>query len=166
VNYIRCHDDIKWTFSDDNAPEVNVNPQDHRRFATGFYTGRFAGSCARGLPFQEHPDTGDARISGTTASLSGLEKALNQNDAQEQDLAIRRILLLHGITLTVGGTPLLYLGDELGMLNDYEYDKDDPEKDGDSWWLHRPRFDWQRAELRRNPDSVPAKIYMGWTLTF
>ncbi len=72
VNYVRCHDDIGWTFDDGDAAALGINGYDHRRFLNEFYTGRFAGSFARGLPFQENPRTGDARISGSLASLAGL----------------------------------------------------------------------------------------------
>ena len=78
VNYVRCHDDIGWTFSDEDAARLNINGYEHRQFLNDFYTGRFPGSFARGLPFQENPKTGDARISGTCASLAGLEKALHE----------------------------------------------------------------------------------------
>lgn len=160
VTYVRCHDDIGWAFSNEDAEEIRVNPRDHRRFLAEFYTGRFPGSFARGLPFQENPDTGDARISGTTASLCGVEKAMEENDPQELELALRRILLLHGVIFTIGGIPLLYLGDELGTLNDYTYTQF-PEMDGDSRWVHRPIFNWERAEQRRAPESVPGRIYAG-----
>ena len=121
VNYVRCHDDIGWTFSDEDATVWGVNGYDHRQFLNAFYTGRFEGAFARGLPFQENPKTGDCRISGTCASLAGLEKALNEETEAEVELALRRILLIHGIILTIGGIPLLYLGDEIGQLNDYSY---------------------------------------------
>ncbi|MFZ0255099.1 MAG: amylosucrase [Gammaproteobacteria bacterium] len=160
ANYVRCHDDIGWAFSNEDAEEVQVIPRDHRRFLAEFYTGRFQGSFARGLPFQENPDTGDARISGTTASLCGLEKALKEDDQVELEFAIRRILLLHGIIFTIGGIPLLYLGDELGILNDYSYTQY-PDMDGDSRWVHRPVFDWERAKLRRDPENISGKIYAG-----
>jgi glycosidase len=74
VNYVRCHDDIGWTFSDDDAARLGINGYDHRRLLNEFYRGRFTGSFARGLSFQENPKTGDCRISGTCASLAGLEK--------------------------------------------------------------------------------------------
>ena len=141
VNYIRCHDDIGWTFSDDDAARLGINGYDHRRFLNSFYTGRFEGSFARGLPFQENPKTGDARISGTAASLAGLEKALKEGDAGEVDLAIRRILLIHTVILSIGGIPLIYLGDEVGALNEYAY-RNDPAKAHDSRWVHRPATDW------------------------
>jgi len=160
VNYIRCHDDIGWAFSDEDIVAAGFHPPDHRRFLAQFYTGRHAESFARGAPFQENPHTGDARISGTCASLAGLEKAIAENDAEETDLAVRRILLLHGVLITMGGIPLFYLGDEIGMLNDYAYDQD-PEKIGDSRWLHRAAFDWERAEERRDPETVVGKIYNG-----
>ena len=108
VNYIRCHDDIGWTFSDEDAAEIGMNAQDHRRFLIEFYTGKHEASFARGLPFQLNPQTGDARISGATASLAGLEKALDEGDAEAVKVAIRRILLMHGVIFTIGGIPLLY----------------------------------------------------------
>jgi amylosucrase len=46
------------------------------------------------------------------------------------------------------------------MLNDYDYDKD-PAKSGDSRWIHRAAFDWERAEERREPTSVPGRVYKG-----
>ena len=100
VNYVRCHDDIGWTFSDEDAAVLGVNGYDHRQFLNAFYTGRFEGTFARGLPFQENPKTGDCRISGTCASLAGLEKALNEETEVEVELALRRILLIHGVILT------------------------------------------------------------------
>ena len=154
VNYVRCHDDIGWVFCDADVQAVGFSPREHRRFLTDFFTGHFAGGFARGLPFQENRDTGDARVSGTCASLCGLEKAIEENDEYEIDLAIRRILLIHGVIMTIGGIPLIYLGDEIGTLNDLSYERD-PEKLGDTRWIHRPFFDWDRAELRRDPENDP-----------
>jgi amylosucrase/maltose alpha-D-glucosyltransferase/alpha-amylase len=160
VNYVRCHDDIGWTFANDDVQAIGFSPDEHRRFLTRFYTGRFEGSYARGAPFQEDPRTGDARVSGTCASLTGIEKALADNDDAELDLAIRRTLLIHGVIITMGGIPLIYLGDEIATLNDYGYDQD-PAKAGDSRWLHRTAFDWERADLRRDPETVPGRVYQG-----
>jgi amylosucrase len=158
VNYVRSHDDIGWTFSDEDAWQLGVNGFDHRRFLNAFYIGRFPGSFARGLPFQENPKTGDARISGTGASLAGLGKALREETEVEVNLAIRRILLLHSIILTIGGIPLLYLGDEVGTLNDYTY-RDDPGKAHDSRWVHRPRTDWEKMARRNDPATIEGRLY-------
>ncbi len=160
VNYVRVHDDIGWTFSDEDAALLGVNGNDHRRFLNEFYRGRFDGSFARGLPFQENPLTGDCRISGTCASLAGLEKALHEEGANEVELAIRRILLIHGVILTVGGIPLIYLGDEVGTLNDYTY-RDDPAHERDSRWVHRPRADWEKYEKRNDVNTVEGRVFQG-----
>jgi amylosucrase/maltose alpha-D-glucosyltransferase/alpha-amylase len=160
VNYVRCHDDIGFAFSNDDVLELGLDPAAHRRFLTEFYTGRFPGGFARGMPFQEDRATGEARISGTCASLAGLERALQGGDVQEVELAIRRIHLLHGVILTIGGIPLLYLGDEIGMLNDYDYEQE-ADKVGDTRWLHRATFDWVRAEQRREGETVPGRIHQG-----
>ncbi|MFP4650528.1 MAG: alpha-glucosidase C-terminal domain-containing protein, partial [Desulfobacterales bacterium] len=142
VNYLRCHDDIGWSFDDNDAWEVGINPHDHRKFLNQFYTGSFTGSFARGLPFQFNPDTGDLRISGTLASLAGLEHGLEKNDSELIEEAVRRINLLRSIMISAGGIPLIYLGDEWGMLNDYTY-LSDPAKASDSRWVHRARQRWE-----------------------
>lgn len=145
VNYLRCHDDIGWTFDDADADAIGINAFDHRGFLNRFYTGQFEGSFARGIPFQENAQTGDMRIAGTLASLAGLEHAIEVNDATEIELSVRRMLLLQGITLSIGGIPLLYLGEEWGMLNDYDFIKD-PAKAGDTRWVHRPKMRWEFLE--------------------
>jgi amylosucrase/maltose alpha-D-glucosyltransferase/alpha-amylase len=160
VNYVRCHDDIGWAFADDDVQAIGFNPDEHRRFLTRFYVGKFEGSFSRGAPFQEDPLTGQARVSGMCASLTGIEKALAEEDNEELDLAIYRTLLIHGVIITMGGIPLIYLGDEIAMLNDYGYDSD-PAKAGDSRWLHRTAFDKERAAQRHDPETVPGRVYQG-----
>jgi hypothetical protein len=160
VNYVRCHDDIGWTFSDDDAGQLWINGYDHRRFLNDFFTGRFEGSFARGLPFQENPKTGDCRISGTCASLAGLEKAVKEETGLEVDLAVKRILLLHAVCITIGGIPLIYLGDEIATQNDHSFRKN-PRKSGDSRWVHRLRFDWIRAEKRTNHTQPEGMVFRG-----
>ncbi|MBX7214384.1 MAG: hypothetical protein K1X39_10280 [Thermoflexales bacterium] len=163
VNYVRCHDDIGWTFSDEDAAALGVNGYDHRRFLNQFYTGRFEGGFALGVPFQENPKTGDCRISGMCASLAGLEQALDTPGPWGQaltDMAVRRILLIHGVILSFGGVPLIYLGDEIGQLNDHGY-LADPHKAGDSRWVHRPRMDWEAAARRHETGTIEARLFEG-----
>ncbi|MDP9310907.1 MAG: alpha-amylase family glycosyl hydrolase [Chloroflexota bacterium] len=158
VNYLRSHDDIGWTFDDGDARYVWIDPHGHRHFLNAFYIGRFGGSFAQGVPFQENPDTGDARVSGTLASLAGLERALQAGNPEQIDLAIQRILLLHSVILSIGGIPLLYLGDELGTLNDYGYVAE-PAKADDSRWVHRPRLNRAALEQRHDPTTVAGRIF-------
>ena len=160
VAYVRNHDDIGWAMSDEDLREIGENPTMHRQFLNAFFTGEFDGSFSRGERFQFNPVTGDARLSGTTASLAGLETALESGDEQAIDLAIRRILLLHSAITFGTGIPLVYMGDEIGLLNDYAY-REDPIKATDSRWLHRPPMDWDKADKRHDPRTVEGRIHRG-----
>jgi amylosucrase len=145
VDYVRGHDDIGWTFSDEDAARLGVHGHDHRRFLNAFYTGRHPGSFADGVPFQENPRTGDCRVCGTTASLLGL--------AEDPGSAVDRVLLAHSVAMSTGGIPLLYLGDEVGQLNDPAWNED-PDHAGDARWVHRPPRPVQDYERRHDLFSV------------
>jgi amylosucrase len=160
VNYVRVHDDIGWTFSDEDAAMLGINGNDHRRFLNEFYRGRFTAVFHADFPFRKIWPLVIAASAGTCASLAGLEKALHEEGAPEVELAIRRILLIHGIILTVGGIPLIYLGDEVGTLNDYTY-RDDPAHERDSRWVHRPRTDWEKYEKRNDANTVEGRVFQG-----
>ena len=158
LNYIRCHDDIGLGFDDKDIRLAGYDPVPHRRFLIDYFTGEYEGTVARGKPFGHNAKTGDARISGSLASLVGLEDAIEKDDPQAIEDAIKRIILLHGIIMSFGGIPLLYYGDEIGTTNDYRYVKDE-RKSGDSRWMHRPTFDWDKAELRHKPNTVENRIF-------
>ncbi|NBB80500.1 MAG: DUF3459 domain-containing protein, partial [Verrucomicrobia bacterium] len=158
VNYLRGHDDIGWSFDNGDAWSVGINPDDHRNFLNRFYTGAFKGSFAAGVPFQHNSDTGDMRVSGTMASLAGLEQALVSEDPVLLEMALRRIRMLYGVLCSIGGIPLIFLGEEWGMLNDYNY-LGDKEKKDDSRWVHRPRMDWSLLGEWDDENSPRARIF-------
>lgn len=160
TTYVRCHDDIGWAVTEEDAAAVGLNGFLHRAFLSDFYSGRFLGTFARGATFQFNPKTGDRRISGSLASLAGLELALEQQDESLIELAISRILLLHNMILAFGGIPLLYMGDEIGLLNDKTYLEDKDLAD-DNRWMHRPKMDWELAEQRLSEQSVAGRIFQG-----
>ncbi|MEM8822465.1 MAG: amylosucrase [Pseudomonadota bacterium] len=144
ANYIRCHDDIGWAITDEDAAAIGVTGYGHRAFLSDFYEGIFPGSFARGALFQVNEATGDKRISGTFASLAGLERAKQADDRQGIERAIDRILLGNALIASFGGIPLIYMGDEIAMTNDYGY-LSVANHAHDSRWLHRPRMDWATA---------------------
>lgn len=158
--YIRCHDDIGWAISDEDAASLGWDGFAHRRFLSEFYSGNFPFSFSRGGVFQQNPATGDRRISGTTASLAGLEIGIANKDEKAISLAIERILLGHALIFGYDGIPLLYMGDELGYLNDYGF-SDDPDHASDNRWLHRPKMDWKKAERRNDPGTIESRIFRG-----
>lgn len=158
LTYARLHDDIGWAITDENAAAVGRSGFGHRAFLSDFYSGAFPGSFAAGEVFQENPATGDRRISGSLASLAGLETALASGDPRLVDLAVARILLLHNLVLSFGGVPLIYMGDEIGLRNDHSY-LADPDKADDNRWIHRPPMDWGAAARRHDPASVEGRIF-------
>ncbi|MCK5831829.1 MAG: alpha-glucosidase C-terminal domain-containing protein [Methylococcales bacterium] len=160
LNYIRCHDDIGLGFDDNDIAHVGYDPKAHRHFLLDYFTGRFKDSPAKGQPFGHNEKTGDGRISGALASLAGLETALENDDLVAIQQSIDLILLLHGMITSFGGIPLLYYGDEIGTHNDYAYLKD-ASKAHDNRWIHRPRINWKRAELRHQKGCPEEKIFNG-----
>jgi amylosucrase len=138
LTYLRCHDDIGWAVDDADAWRAGLDGAAHRRFLSEWYAGSFPGSWARGLVFQDNPATGDRRISGSLASLAGLEAG--------DPAAVDRILLLHAVVLGYGGLPVLWAGDEVGMLNDVGW-ADEPGHEADNRWAHRPRMVWDGDRL-------------------
>ncbi|MFC1961375.1 amylosucrase, partial [Chloroflexota bacterium] len=76
------------------------------------------------------------------------------------DHAVRRILLLHSIILSIGGIPLLYLGDEWATVNDYRYMTDEAQAN-DSRWVHRPQFDWAGVALAQAQETIQGRVFQG-----
>ena len=158
VNYLRCHDDIGWGMANEDMVALGIDPDGHRRFLNAFYTGRFTGSFARGLPFQENPRTGDCRVSGTCAALAGLEAAEAEGDPSLIEHAVRRIILMHALVYTLGGIPLLYLGDEIAQPNDPTY-TDRLAEAADNRWVHRPYFSDERlARALEQPETPEGRV--------
>lgn len=158
ATYIRCHDDIGWAITEEDAAAIpGTSGPGHRRFLSDFYSGSFAGTFARGGIFQENEATGDRRNSGSFASLAGLEAALENNNTEEATLAVQRMLMGVALMCSFGGLPLLYMGDEVGLLNDYSF-VDVPEHAHDNRWLHRPKMDWA---LVKKPNSIVKELLTG-----
>ena len=67
---------------------------------------------------------------------------------------------MYGVVFSSGGIPLIYLGDEVGTLNDPDY-INDPGKAGDSRWVHRPARDAARYAQRNDPTTDAGRIYHG-----
>ena len=93
-----------------------LTPKSTRSIST-IYAGDFPGSWAKGELYNYDPATGDARSCGTTASLCGVEQALESGDVIALDYAVRRDLLLHSVMAFLQGFPMLNSGDEIAQLN-------------------------------------------------
>ena len=149
INYARCHDDIGLGFEDNLIAQLGKDPLQHRLYMLRYYCDE-QGTFGTGKRFMQEPN-GNARLSGAMASLCGLERAIERNDAYQIDLALKRINLQHAIILSLGGLPMIYSGDEIASTNFYDY-QNEKDKKHDNRWLHRPLMNWNIAEnLDQNP---------------
>ena len=62
--------------------------------------------------------------------------------------------------LSQSGIPVIYSGDEIGQVNDYNYKKN-PDTAADSRYLHRSPFQWENAEKRKKTGTVQYAIWNG-----
>ncbi|MFN3228219.1 MAG: alpha-amylase family glycosyl hydrolase [Asticcacaulis sp.] len=143
LNYVRCHDDIIWLALSDLASH------DRLKGWSDFFAGKDS-SFAKGMTFQAPPGF-PASGCGMAASLCG-----GHNDP----MMPQRLLLMYGVTYAQEGIPLLYMGDEIALENDYGF-LDDPDRRDEIRWLHRPSMDWQKAEKRHDVQSTEAIIFKG-----
>lgn len=157
INYTRCHDDIGLAYDDDMIRKAGYDPYQHRKFIKEYYSGVYQGSMARGALFSVNAKNGDARISGSLASLCGLEKALEEKNKLEIELSIRKIMLMQAHSFLLGGTPMLFYGDELGYTNDYSYLQDE-DKNYDNRWMHRPLMNPEKNKRAARNGTAENKI--------
>ncbi|GAA4212958.1 amylosucrase [Sphingomonas endophytica] len=152
LSYARCHDDIGWGAVLGDLRAIDAEPEARLRAAAAFLHGT-GDSWARGVPFQSDGAALHG-TNGTLASLAGLEAA--QDDAA-REMALRRITLLNALSIASGGLATTYMGDEAGLLNDYDY-AGDPELAHEGRWIHRPAMDWWALE-------TPAALRISGDLT-
>ena len=160
LNYLRCHDDIGWGLDYDYLEQFGVEEVAHKKYVNDYFTGKWAGSPARGELYNDDPRLGDARLCGTTASLCGVEAARYERDDVKLDWALREDLMLHAYMFTISGIPVLYSGDEIAQENDYGY-HDEPLKAADSRYLHRGHLNWSAAEKRTDPETPEGRVFQG-----
>ena len=163
LTYVRCHDDIVWSVL--NNEQAGYSHEDwlrHARYLSAFYGGQVSGSFAAGELFQTRKDHQVHGTSGSMASLCGLEKALAAQDQSLIDLAIARILMMYSVVFAYGGIALINMGDEVGLLNDRDYQTREG-FDGDGRWLHRAFMDEKLLQARHDKESVAGRIFAGMT---
>ncbi|CAL4858900.1 DUF3459 domain-containing protein [Microbacterium sp. MM2322] len=96
----------------------------------------------------------DGGVAGTTASLAGVEAG--------DPLGEARVALAHALVLSVPGLPMLWLGDEVGQLNDPTF-RDDPERRDDARWTHRGQKPRDRYAQKTDAATSAGRIHRDLT---
>ncbi|MDO5619043.1 alpha-amylase family glycosyl hydrolase [Kocuria sp.] len=147
---VRNHDALQWSFSDDVVIAAGLNPDAHRRFLGEFYSGRYEGSFAANPAVPSRSGRIGAAVCGTAASLAGVR--------HEAGPGADRVLLAHAVAFSLGGVPELWLGDELGVLDDPLWSLE-PGHETDPRWSHRPRVEASVIDSRHDLFSVSGRLY-------
>lgn len=123
--------------------------------ASQFFAGEVADSYAQGAAFQASDPSVVHGTNGMTAALIGLTSA--QTPA-ELEAAQSRFVLMHSLSLFVGGLPLIYMGDEWGQGNASA--QEIAHRQGpDGRELHRPMFDELGFANRYNTATTEGQIF-------
>lgn len=157
LSYVRCHDDIGWNVLRHEArADVSDATMGQARLAriAAFFSGA-GDSYAAGVSFQAASVDAAHGSNGMAMALAGLETAVTP---EQHEAALRRLLLLHGLAFCFGAIPVLYMGDEVALGNDYSY-TEDPARSFDSRWLQRPVFDDARLAQRHDGATVSAQVF-------
>ena len=155
LSYVRCHDDIGWNVLRAEAGAQGADGAARLTRISNFFAGA-GDSFAAGVAFQNAAGDAAPGSNGMAASLAGLD---TEQTAEQRQHALRRLLLLHGLALSFGALPVLFMGDELALPNDYSY-AGRSDRAMDSRWLQRPRFDEQCLEQRHDPGTLPGQVFM------
>ena len=150
LTYVRCHDDIGWNVL---RPELLDEPDggDARLVrVANFFAGQTPGSYATGASFQARPDGQVHGTNGMTAALVGLSTAQNPKQLEN---AFARLKLMYGLAMSAGGTPLIYMGDELAQGNDDRPIAQWP-AGADGRQLHRPDFAQSAAAAPKGNSAI------------
>lgn len=130
LNYIRCHDDIIWIALKDIATNEQMQKwADFYNNSQGFATA---------MPFQA-PDNMPKSSCGMASGLCGIGK---------DGHGFARLKLLNSIIYVLEGVPMIYMGDEIGLGNDYSFLENNDTK-SEIRWLHRPYMNWD-ADNNKN----------------
>ena len=115
ITYARCHDDIGWAIDDETAAAVGVSGYGHRRVPLRLLRRRLPRLVGPrpGLP-------GEPGDPATGASPARWPRWPGSRPATRWPPD--RIRLVHALVLGFGGLPVIWMGDELGLLNDPDWD--------------------------------------------
>lgn len=158
LNHLRCHDEIRWKLDYRSLQSWGMEEVPHKKYLNDFFTGKVKESFSKAELYNESLYFNDARVCATTASLCGMEKALEEKDEKKLQMAVSLDTMLHALLFMQSGIPILYSGDEIGQLNDYSY-KQDEKKKKDCRWVYRGKMDWQTVDKLEKEKTAFGQIF-------
>lgn len=113
----------------------------------------------RGLPFRFDPETEafGHGISSNRWTMLGGEAAEAAGDPAGVEEALDKLVLLEALKASVGGTPLIYSGQEVGLETDWGY-ADDPVQAPDSRFAKRRNFPARALQRSLEEGTREARI--------
>ena len=157
MTYVRCHDDIGWNVLRPELDRAGTDAQARLTFASDFFAGQTEGSYASGAAFQAHDSNTVHGTNGMSSALVGLATATNP---AQTNAAVQRLLMLYALAFSMGGIPLIYMGDEVGLGNAAIGNRRKPSVDGRD--LHRPDFDDSVWASRTDLAVTEGQVYGGF----
>ena len=160
ATYIRCHDDIGWAVTDEDAAAVGLSGPAHRAFLSEFYEAPFRAASRAARCSRSTPGPATAASPGRRPRSQGWAARSRTGTRQAFGSPSSASCSVTPSSPRGGGIPLVYMGDELAILNDWSY-LAQPDIAHDSRWLHRPRMDWDRVERARLGQGPEGLVYEG-----
>lgn len=157
MTYVRCHDDIGWNVLRPELEGRGLDANKRLLAAAMFYEGAVDSSYADGKAFQVSVPGKVHGTNGMASALAGLSRA---RTAEDLGLAISRLHLLYAVSLFVGGIPLIYMGDEYGLLNE-EWDAQHMDRGIDGRQIQRPAWNEDKASRIWMKGSTEEQIFTG-----
>lgn len=151
VNGLSSPGGLNWALDYGLLRRWGMEEGPHRRYLNAYFSGLTGDSPSRGALL----GSGDeARFCGTTASMCGIEKALQDKDDAALALAVRLDLTLHAVMLFLSGVPTLRAGDELAQCNDYL-------GRGNALTLYYGTPDWGALVRTDDLDTLEGQVFAG-----
>jgi amylosucrase len=157
ITYVRCHDDIGWNVLRPELAQLGMT-EDVLARAAQFLEGGTEDSFAAGVAFQTGSEVAVHGTNGMAASLAGFDKAGSE---EERELALRRLYLMYSVALCFGGTPVIYMGDEVALTNDAP---ESWQSQGvvDTRWAQRPHLPAARFGERHDATQPAGRTFAGF----
>ena len=161
VTYVRCHDDIGWAITEEDAGAVGEDAHLHRRFLADFYAGDFPGQlrARRALPARAAHRRGAHERHDRVAGRRSRRRSRAATSWRWSSRCAASCCSTRWPSPTAACRSSTWATSS-ACATTTAWDAD-PSHREDNRWMHRPPMDWAAAERRADPDSVEGRLWDG-----